>query len=111
MPIAQHAEYKAIASYNGVETLKGCTLYVTTAPCNICAKLIAQSKIAAVVYGKELGEKNLNVQNISKEIFAKCSIDYRFIEQINAAFCDYNIIMLSILENLQLLKRILSCVL
>ncbi len=66
LPIAQHAEYKAIASYNGVETLKGCTLYVTTAPCNICAKLIAQSKIAAVVYKKELEQED--VQDRSEEI-------------------------------------------
>ena len=78
--IAQHAEYKAIASYNGVETLKGCTLYVTTAPRNICAKLIAQSGIVEVVYKKDLGaEKDQDVQIISENIFKECSIDYRFI--------------------------------
>ncbi|XP_019860856.1 PREDICTED: uncharacterized protein LOC100639305 [Amphimedon queenslandica] len=44
-----HAEYKAII---GGPSVRGCTLYVTSYPCNVCAKLIAQSGISEIVYGK-----------------------------------------------------------
>ena len=77
-PIAHHAEYKTIASYNGKETLRGCTLYVTTAPCNVCAKLIAQSGIVEVVYGKELGQ-NDSRKDLTETIFRNCSIVCRFV--------------------------------
>ena len=77
---AQHAEYKAIASYKGKETLRGCALYVTTAPCNICAKLIAQSGIVEVIFMKNLENKIdqeiTDVQIISEDIFKKCSIKF-----------------------------------
>ena len=68
--------------------------------CNICAKLIAQSGIVEVVYKKDLGKKDRDVQNISEKCFNECFIDCRFIK--NAAFFAIIIIiiMLSILENL-----------
>lgn len=44
-----HAESNAIMNKNSVH-LKGCTLYVTLAPCNECAKLIIQSGIKKVVF-------------------------------------------------------------
>jgi len=52
--IVIHAEANAIlfAAKNGISTL-GCTLYVTTAPCNECAKMIIQSGIQRVVYENE----------------------------------------------------------
>ncbi len=74
--IAQHAEYKAIASYKGTKALSGCTLYVTTAPCNICAKLIAQSGIVEVVYKKDCayvtgsGKKALNCEKRLSDVLS-----------------------------------------
>ena len=46
-----HAEQNVIsyAARGGIST-EGCTLYVTTAPCKNCAKLIVQSGIKEVVY-------------------------------------------------------------
>ena len=50
-----HAEYKAII---GGPPVRGCTLYVTTYPCNMCAKVVVQAGIAKVVYDKEGGRKD-----------------------------------------------------
>ena len=47
--IVVHAEYNAILS-KGAPSFKGCTLYVTKYPCNVCAQLIVQSGISKVVY-------------------------------------------------------------
>jgi dCMP deaminase len=41
-----HAELNAI--FNATESVQGCTLYVTLAPCNECAKAIIQSGITSV---------------------------------------------------------------
>ena len=45
--VAEHAEYKAIL---GGPSVRGCTLYVTKYPCNVCAKVIVQAGITEVVY-------------------------------------------------------------
>ena len=45
-----HAEYKAIV---GGPKVEGCTLYVTTYPCNMCAKVVVQAGITKVVYYNE----------------------------------------------------------
>ena len=37
----------------GTPPVKGCTLYVTKYPCNVCAKLIVQSGIKKVEYFEE----------------------------------------------------------
>ena len=47
---AHHAEYKAII---GGPSVRGCTLYVTKYPCNVCARVIVQAGITKVVYGEE----------------------------------------------------------
>ena len=49
-----HAEANAIlfAAKEGIST-QDCTLYVTTAPCSECAKMIIQSGITRVVYQDE----------------------------------------------------------
>ena len=52
---AHHAEYKAII---GGPSVRGCTLYVTQYPCDMCAKVVVQAGIAKVVYDKEGGRKN-----------------------------------------------------
>ena len=45
--VAEHAEYKAII---GGPSVRGCTLYVTSYPCSMCAKVIVQAGITEVVY-------------------------------------------------------------
>ena len=53
--IVAHAEYKAII---GGPLVRGCTLYVTSYPCNVCARLIIQSGISEIVHDKDKGDKN-----------------------------------------------------
>jgi len=48
-PYVFHAEMNAILNKN-CESLKGCRMYVTLFPCNECAKLIIQSRVAEVVF-------------------------------------------------------------
>jgi len=48
-PYVCHAEVNAICNKN-CESLKGCRIYVTLHPCNECAKLIIQSRIAEVIF-------------------------------------------------------------
>ena len=47
-PFVFHAELNAIL--NSIQSLKGCTIYVSLFPCNECAKAIIQSGIKCVVY-------------------------------------------------------------
>lgn len=47
-PFVVHAELNAIL--NSIQSLAGCTLYVSLFPCNECAKAIIQSGITRVVY-------------------------------------------------------------
>jgi len=56
----EHAERNAIynAARVGIQT-KGCTLYVTTAPCMRCARAIIQSGIESVVCNYEAPVDNL----------------------------------------------------
>lgn len=57
-----HAEQNCLsfAAKNGVST-DGCTLYVTTAPCAQCAKLVIASGIKEVVY-KEIYKNDLGLK-------------------------------------------------
>lgn len=48
-PYVCHAELNAIINTNA-ENLPGATVYSTLFPCNECAKLIIQSRIARIVY-------------------------------------------------------------
>lgn len=52
--VTAHAEMQAItaaANYLGGKYLKGCTLYVTIEPCQMCAGALYWSQISNVVYG------------------------------------------------------------
>lgn len=62
-----HAEQNCLsfAAKNGVST-DGCTLYVTTAPCVHCAKVIIASGIKEVVY-KEIYKNDLGLE-LLKEV-------------------------------------------
>ena len=54
-----HAEQNALmfALRNGTSTL-GTTMYITHSPCEDCAKLIAQSGIAKVIYSEDYRDLN-----------------------------------------------------
>ena len=68
--IVVHAEYRAIM---GRPSVRDCTLYVTSYPCNMCAKVIVQAGIDKVVYYKE------SIDKISENIFDKCSVKIRLV--------------------------------
>jgi len=66
--VTAHAEMQAItaaANFLGGKYLKGCTLYVTLEPCQMCAGALYWSQISKIVYGardKERGCINLNTK-------------------------------------------------
>ena len=72
--VTAHAEMQAItaaANYLGGKYLKGCTLYVTLEPCQMCAGALYWSQISRIVYGArdmERGCINLNTKLHPKTI-------------------------------------------
>ena len=54
-PYVVHAELNAILSAKGRD-LTGCSIYITSSPCNECMKAIIQSGITRVVYRCAYGE-------------------------------------------------------
>lgn len=72
-----HSELNAVLNFRGsTERMQGATLYVDLFPCNECAKVIAQSGIAEVVYLRDLYPDSDSVI-ASKRIFDSCGISYR----------------------------------
>lgn len=72
-----HSELNAVLNFRGsTEHMQGATLYVDLFPCNECAKVIAQSGIAEVVYLRDLYPDSDSVI-ASKRIFDSCGISYR----------------------------------
>lgn len=69
---ATHAEANAIiqAAFHGVSTA-GATLYCTTAPCTICAKMLINAGVKRIVYEDgypdELGLEMLQQASVSAE--------------------------------------------
>lgn len=75
-----HSELNAVLNFRGsTERMQGTTLYVDLFPCNECAKVIAQSGIAEVVYLRDLYPDSDSVI-ASKRIFDSCGISYRCYE-------------------------------
>ncbi|MCF0206154.1 MAG: dCMP deaminase family protein [Bacteroidales bacterium] len=74
-PYVLHAEANAITKVaKSGNSSEGATLYITTAPCIECAKLIIQAGIVRVVYGEEyrkseglelLQKANIEIVNLS----------------------------------------------
>lgn len=66
--VTAHAEMQAItsaANFIGGKYLKGCTLYVTLEPCQMCAGALYWSQISKVVFGasdEQRGFKKLGTQ-------------------------------------------------
>ncbi len=62
--VTAHAEMQAItsaANFIGGKYLKGCTLYVTLEPCQMCAGALYWSQISRIVYGAADLERGYNV--------------------------------------------------
>ncbi|MBF6641237.1 nucleoside deaminase [Flavobacterium sp. J49] len=66
--VTAHAEMQAItsaANFIGGKYLKGCTLYVTLEPCQMCAGALYWSQISKIVFGasdEQRGFENLGTQ-------------------------------------------------
>ena len=67
-PYIVHAEQNAIL--NAVTPIKNCVLYTTHYPCNECAKIILQAKIAKVIYYEYKYDENHPAFNATKHLFA-----------------------------------------
>lgn len=67
-----HAEANAIL--NSEANLAGATLYVTMFPCNECAKLIAQKRLAKVIY-KDDKFRNKDCAKYTLTIFREAEIE------------------------------------
>jgi dCMP deaminase len=67
-----HAEQNAIiqAAVFGVST-KGATLYTTTYPCSICAKMIINAEVAEVVYDDDYEDE------LAKELLGRAGVKVR----------------------------------
>jgi dCMP deaminase len=67
-----HAEQNAIiqAAVFGVST-KGATLYTTTYPCSICAKMIINAEVAEVVYDDDYED------DLAKELLSRAGVKVR----------------------------------
>lgn len=62
--VTAHAEMQAItaaANFIGGKYLKGCTLYVTLEPCQMCAGALYWSQISKIVYGARDLERGFGV--------------------------------------------------
>ena len=70
-----HAEQNAVAqaAYFGT-SVKGATLYTTTFPCSLCAKILINSGITEIVYDEGY------MDDLSKSILSETSIRIRRIE-------------------------------
>ncbi|MGL4589170.1 MAG: deoxycytidylate deaminase [Mycoplasmatales bacterium] len=79
-PYVCHAELNAIL--NSIQTLNGCTIYVTLFPCNECTKAIIQSGIKTVYY---LEDRNFVSEEAkaSLKMLAAAKIEFRKITTKN----------------------------
>lgn len=68
-----HAELNAILNCD--RDLEGCTIYVTSSPCNECAKAIIQSGIKKVVYKDEY-KPGSYITICSKRMLEAAGIEY-----------------------------------
>ena len=73
--VTAHAEMQAItaaANFLGGKYLKGCTLYVTLEPCQMCAGALYWSQISNIVYGARDNERGCI--NLNTKLHPKTSI-------------------------------------
>jgi tRNA(adenine34) deaminase len=73
--VTAHAEMQAItsaANFIGGKYLKGCTLYVTLEPCQMCAGALYWSQISKIVFGASDDQRGY--QNLGTTIHPKTQV-------------------------------------
>ncbi len=73
--VTAHAEMQAItsaANFIGGKYLKGCTLYVTLEPCQMCAGALYWSQISKVVFGAS--DEQRGYQNMGTKLHPKTEV-------------------------------------
>jgi tRNA(adenine34) deaminase len=73
--VTAHAEMQAItsaANYIGGKYLKGCTLYVTLEPCQMCAGALYWSQISKIVFGAS--DENRGFEKMGTQLHPKTTV-------------------------------------
>jgi tRNA(adenine34) deaminase len=73
--VTAHAEMQSItaaANFLGGKYLKGCTLYVTLEPCQMCAGALYWSQISKIVFGAS--DENRGYQNLGTQLHPKTQV-------------------------------------
>ena len=73
--VTAHAEMQAItsaANFIGGKYLKGCTLYVTLEPCQMCAGALYWSQISKVVFGAS--DEHRGFENLGAQLHPKTQV-------------------------------------
>lgn len=73
--VTAHAEMQAItsaANFLGGKYLKGCTLYVTLEPCQMCAGALYWSQISKIVFGAS--DEKRGYQTLGTQIHPKTEV-------------------------------------
>ncbi len=92
--VTAHAEMQAItsaANYIGGKYLKGCTLYVTLEPCQMCAGALYWSQISKIVFGasdEQRGFEKLGTTIHPKTQVIKGVLDYECSELLLRFFTE-----------------------
>ncbi|VDO99075.1 unnamed protein product [Soboliphyme baturini] len=73
-PYVCHAEMNAIMNKHAASVV-GATMFVTLFPCNQCAQLIIQSRIAAIVY---LEDRDKPDYDAARRLFDMSGVTYRY---------------------------------
>lgn len=84
--VTAHAEMQAItaaANFLGGKYLKGCTLYVTLEPCQMCAGALYWSQISRIVYGARDLERGCI--NLKTKLHPKTKIEGGILEEESSA--------------------------
>ncbi|WP_452601515.1 nucleoside deaminase [Pontimicrobium sp. MEBiC06410] len=79
--VTAHAEMQAItaaANFLGGKYLKGCTLYVTLEPCQMCAGALYWSQISKIVYGAR--DEDRGCINLNTKLHPKTKIEGGILE-------------------------------
>ena len=82
--VTAHAEMQSItaaANFLGGKYLRGCTLYVTIEPCQMCAGALYWSQISKIVFGAQ--DEQRGYQNLGTQLHPKTQV----VQGILAAEC------------------------
>ena len=80
--VTAHAEMQAItsaANFLGGKYLKGCTLYVTLEPCQMCAGALYWSQISKIVFGAR--DENRGFMKMGTKLHPKTEVFQGVLEQ------------------------------